>query len=115
MYGVVDDNGNPYRNMIMDAMKMNQSHANYQYQIIDKEPNANVAMFFDLLKDFDEPLWDVCTNHCGLWRTLSSGNEDEITHGWSMCCSLLAPQSQRRPTSSSFSVVSILDLLYLNI
>jgi len=56
MYGVVDDNGNPYRNMIMDAMKMNQSHANYQYQIIDKEPNANVAMFFDLLKDFDEPL-----------------------------------------------------------
>ena len=20
-------------------------------------------MFFDLLKDFDEPLWDGCTNH----------------------------------------------------
>jgi hypothetical protein len=23
-------------------------------------------MFFDLLKDFDEPLWDGCTNHSKL-------------------------------------------------
>jgi hypothetical protein len=65
MHGVVDDNSNPYRNMIMDAMKMNQSHAD-QCAIIDEEPNANVAMFFDILKDSNEPLWDVCTNHCGL-------------------------------------------------
>jgi hypothetical protein len=27
MHGVVDDNSNLYRNKIMDAMKMNQSHA----------------------------------------------------------------------------------------
>jgi hypothetical protein len=40
--------------MIMDAMKMNQGYAS-QYPIIDKEPNANATMFFDLLKYLDEP------------------------------------------------------------
>jgi hypothetical protein len=25
-----------------------------------------VTMFFDLLKDFDEPLWNSCTNHSKL-------------------------------------------------
>jgi hypothetical protein len=27
MHGVVDDNSNPYKNMIMDAMRMNQGYA----------------------------------------------------------------------------------------
>jgi hypothetical protein len=27
MHGVVDDNSNPYRTMVMDAMRMNQGHA----------------------------------------------------------------------------------------
>jgi hypothetical protein len=65
MYGVVNDNNNPYMTMIMDAMRMNQGHAN-QYPIIDEEPNADVARFSDLLKDSDKPLWDSCTNHSKL-------------------------------------------------
>jgi len=27
VHGVVDNNNNPYRNMVMDAMRMNQCHA----------------------------------------------------------------------------------------
>jgi len=65
MHGVVYDNSNPYRNMIMDAMRMNQGHDD-QCPIVDEESNTDVTMFFDLLKDFDEPLWDSCTNHSKL-------------------------------------------------
>ena len=45
MHGVVDDNSNSYRNMVMDAMRMNQSHDG-QCPIVDEEPNADVARFF---------------------------------------------------------------------
>jgi hypothetical protein len=31
--------------------------------MVEEEPNAYAARFFDLLKDSDEPLWDGCTNH----------------------------------------------------
>ena len=41
---------------------MNQGNVN-QCLIVEEEPNADAARFFDLLKDFDEPLWDDCTNH----------------------------------------------------
>jgi hypothetical protein len=58
----VNDNTNPYRNMVMDAMRMNQGNVN-QCPIIEEESNADTARFFDLLKDSDEPLWDGCTNH----------------------------------------------------
>jgi len=34
--------------------------------IVEEESNADTAGFFDLLKDFDEPLWDGCTNHSKL-------------------------------------------------
>jgi len=47
--------------MVMDAMRMNQSYAS-KYSIVDEEPNTNAARFFDLLKDYDESLWDECTN-----------------------------------------------------
>jgi len=47
---VVDNNSNPYRNIVMDAMRMNQGCAS-QCPIVDKEPNADAAEFFDLLKD----------------------------------------------------------------
>jgi hypothetical protein len=63
VHGVVNDNSNPYRNMVMDSMRMNQGNAS-QCPIVEEEPNADAAMFFDLLKDSDEPLWDGCTNHC---------------------------------------------------
>jgi hypothetical protein len=45
VHGVVEDNSNPYRNMIMNAMRMNQSHVG-QYSIIDEEPNVDATKFF---------------------------------------------------------------------
>jgi hypothetical protein len=60
-----NDNTNPYRNMVMDAMRMNQGNVN-QCLIVEEEPNADATRFFDLLKDSDEPLWDGCTNHSKL-------------------------------------------------
>jgi hypothetical protein len=63
--GVANYNSNPYMNMVMDAMRMNQGNVS-QCPIIEKEPNADATRFFDLLKDSDEPLWDGCTNHSKL-------------------------------------------------
>ena len=65
VHEVENDNTNPYRNMVMDAMRMNQGNVN-QCPIVEEEPNADAARFFDLLKDSDEPLWDDCTNHSKL-------------------------------------------------
>jgi hypothetical protein len=65
VHGVVDDNSNPYRNMVMDATRMNQGNAS-QCPILEEEPNADTTRFFDLLKDSDEPLWDDCINHSKL-------------------------------------------------
>jgi hypothetical protein len=55
VYEVVDDNSNPYRNMIIDAMRMNQGYVD-QCPVIDEEPNVDATRFFDLLKDSDKPL-----------------------------------------------------------
>jgi hypothetical protein len=41
---VVDDNCNPYRNMVMDAMRINRGYAS-QCSIIDEESNADEARF----------------------------------------------------------------------
>jgi len=49
----------------MDAMRMNQGNDS-QCPIIEEELNGDATMFFDLLKDSDEPLWDGCTNHSKL-------------------------------------------------
>jgi len=65
VHEVANDNTNPYRNMVMVAMRMNQGNVS-QYPILKEEPNADVARFFYLLKDSDEPLWDGCTNHSKL-------------------------------------------------
>ena len=65
MHGVIDDNSNPYRNTVMDVMRMNQGHAS-QCPIMDEKPNADTARFFYLLKDSNKPLWDGCTNHSKL-------------------------------------------------
>jgi len=65
MYEAANDNTNPYRNMVMDAMRMNQGNVS-QCPIVEEEPNIDAARFFDLLKDYDEPLWDGCTNHSKL-------------------------------------------------
>jgi hypothetical protein len=65
VHGVVDDNSGSYRNIVIDVMWMNQGYVS-ECSIIDEKPNADVTRFFDLLKDFDEPLWDGCTNHSKL-------------------------------------------------
>jgi len=62
VHEVVNDNSNPYRNMVMDAMRMNEGNVG-KCPIVEEEPNADATRFFDLLKDSDEPLWDSCTNH----------------------------------------------------
>jgi len=62
VHGVETDNSNPYRTMVMDVMRINQGYVS-QCWILDEEPNASATMFFDLLKDSDEPLWDGYTNH----------------------------------------------------
>jgi hypothetical protein len=41
---VVNDNNNPYRTMVMDAMRMNQGHVS-QCPIIDEESNVDTARF----------------------------------------------------------------------
>ena len=55
VYGVADDNSNSYKNMVMDAMEMNQGYVG-QCPIVYKEPNTDATRFFDLLKDPDEQL-----------------------------------------------------------
>jgi len=62
VHEAANDNTNPYRNIVMDAMRMNQGNVS-QCPIIKEEPNANTTRFFDLLKNSDELLWDGCTNH----------------------------------------------------
>jgi len=57
MHEVVNNNSNPYRTMVMDAMRMNQSHAD-QCSIIDEEPNADVTRFLIFLK--------ILMNHYGM-------------------------------------------------
>jgi len=65
VYEVVDDNSNPYRNIIMDVMRMNQGYVS-QCPKVNEEPHANATKLFDLLKDSDELLWDGCANHSKL-------------------------------------------------
>jgi hypothetical protein len=65
VHEAANDNTNPYRNMVMDAIRMNQGNVS-QCSIVEEEPNADAIRFFDLLKDSDEPLWNGCTNHSKL-------------------------------------------------
>ena len=65
VHGIIDENSNPFRNMVMNVMRTNQGHAG-QYPIVDEEPNADAVKFFYLLKDSDDSLWDGSTNHSKL-------------------------------------------------
>jgi hypothetical protein len=65
MHEVGNENSNPFRNMVMDAMRMSEGNVR-ECPIVEEEPNADAARFFDLLKDSDEPLWDGCMNHSKL-------------------------------------------------
>ena len=45
VHGVTNDNNNPYKNMVMDAMRMNQGNAS-QCPLVEEEPNTDVTKFF---------------------------------------------------------------------
>ena len=45
MNEVGNENSNPYRNMVMDAMRMSEGNVR-ECPIVEEEPNANVARFF---------------------------------------------------------------------
>jgi len=62
VHRVIDENSNSYWNMVMDAMRINQGYVG-ECSIIDEESNVDATIFFDLLKDYDEPLWGGGTNH----------------------------------------------------
>jgi hypothetical protein len=62
MHRVIDDNSNRYMSIIMDAMRINQGWCRWMFNHRWKT-NADAARVFDFLKDFDQPLWDVCINH----------------------------------------------------
>jgi len=55
VHGVVDDNSNTYRNMVMDAMRKNYSYVS-QCPIVDKEPNADMTKFF---LSFERLWWTI--------------------------------------------------------
>ena len=78
VHEVANDNTNPYRNMVMDAMRMNQGNV-CQCLIVEEEPNADATRFFHLLKDSDEPLWDGCTNHSKLLPEHRCSPSSQIT------------------------------------
>jgi hypothetical protein len=51
MYRIVDDTIDPYKNMVIDAMRMNQGHTD-QCPIIDEELNVDAARFFYFFERF---------------------------------------------------------------
>jgi len=73
VHEAANDNTNPYRNMVMDVMRMNQGNVS-QCPILEEELNADAARFFDLLKDSDEPLlMQILTVRC--WQP-------ELANSW---------------------------------
>ena len=51
LYGVVDENSNPYKNIVMDMIGMNQGHVGH-CSIVDEELNANTTRFFYFYERF---------------------------------------------------------------
>ena len=47
--------------MMMDAMRINYGYSSEGLCVI-KKPNIDATKFFELLKDFDESLWERCTS-----------------------------------------------------
>jgi hypothetical protein len=45
VHGVINDNSNPYRNMVIDVMRMSQGYVG-KCSIIDEEPNIDMTKFF---------------------------------------------------------------------
>jgi hypothetical protein len=52
VHRVVNDNSNPYKNMVMDAIRMNQGNTS-QCPIVEEEHNADAARFFFFFLSFE--------------------------------------------------------------
>jgi hypothetical protein len=61
----VDDYSNPYRSIVMDAIKIKHGYSSKNSRNIplNEEPNVDATRFFEFLKDYDELLWDWYTTH----------------------------------------------------
>jgi len=66
VHGIVHNNTTHYKNMVMDAMRMNQNHVG-QFPVVDEEPNADAARFFNILKDFDKQYMMVAKITVNYW------------------------------------------------
>jgi hypothetical protein len=55
VHKVLDDHSKYYREYGYGCKRINQGYAS-ECSIINKEQNANATRFFELIKDFDEPL-----------------------------------------------------------
>jgi hypothetical protein len=62
---VVDDNCSRYRSMMIDTIKINYGYSGESSRV-DEESNIDAVRCFELFKDFDESLWDGCTNYSNL-------------------------------------------------
>jgi len=58
-------NENESMSMMINAMRMNQDYLD-ERSSVDEKPNIDITRFIKLLQDFDEKLWDECTNHSKL-------------------------------------------------
>jgi len=68
VHGVVYNNSNHYRNMIMDAMRMNQGHAG-QCSIIDEnlmETRPNLLIFCKILTNYYRMVAQITVNYRSL-------------------------------------------------
>jgi len=56
---------NPYRNLVMDAMGVNDAHVSSPV-VAEELSNPKATNFYKLLKATEEPLWDGCTKQTKL-------------------------------------------------
>jgi hypothetical protein len=56
---------NPYRNLVMDAMGVNDAHVSSPV-VAEELPNPEATNFYKLLKAAEELLWDGCTKQTKL-------------------------------------------------
>jgi len=59
VHGLIDDNNNSYKSMVMNVMRMNQVYAG-ECSIVDEKPNIDATRFFDIFLK-------IPTNHYIRW------------------------------------------------
>ena len=61
IHGFADDNSNPYRSMVVDAMRINHSYSG-EGSCVD-EKKIQIQLFFYIYKKSNETLYDECINN----------------------------------------------------